>query len=92
MRHEGGDFRVGEVVLQAGVRLTPARVALAAALGHAEVPTLRPLKVAVMSTGDEVIEPGQPLRAGQVYNSNAYGLIGMLEEAGCQAALLPAAP
>ncbi len=92
VRHEGGDFRVGETVLRAGVRLTPSRVALAAALGHAEVPTFRPLKVAVMSTGDEVVEPGQPLTAGQVYNSNAYGLLGMLQEAGCQAVLLPAAP
>ena len=92
VRQEGGDFKAGETVLRAGVRLTPSRVALAAALGHAEVPTLRPLKVAVMSTGDEVVEPGQPLEPGQVYNSNAYGLIGMLEEAGCQAVLLPAVP
>ncbi|TSA87721.1 molybdopterin molybdotransferase MoeA [Deinococcus detaillensis] len=92
VRHEGGDFRTGETVLRAGVRLTPSRVALAAALGHAEVPTLRPLKVAVMSTGDEVVEPGLPLTAGQVYNSNAYGLLGMLQEAGCEAVLLPAAP
>ena len=92
VRPEGGDFQVGETVLRAGLRLTPARVALAAALGHAELPIFRPLKVAVMSTGDEVIEPGQPLRAGQVYNSNAYGLLGMLREAGCEAVLLPAAP
>ncbi|AWN21860.1 molybdopterin molybdenumtransferase MoeA [Deinococcus irradiatisoli] len=92
VRHEGGDFRAGETVLMAGMRLTPARVALAAALGHAEVPIFKPLKVAVMSTGDEVVEPGQPLGAGQVYNSNAYGLVGMLEEAGCEAVLLPAAP
>lgn len=92
VRHEAGDFQAGETVLRSGVRLTPSRVALAAALGYAEVPTLKPLKVAVMSTGDEVIEPGQPLSAGQVYNSNAYGLLGMLEEAGCETALLPAAP
>lgn len=92
VRQEGGDFKAGETVLRAGALLTPARVALAAALGHAEVPTLKPLRVAVMSTGDEVIEPGAPLKPGQVYNSNAYGLLGMLREAGCEAILLPAAP
>lgn len=92
VRHEGGDFRAGEVVLQAGQPLTPSRVALAAALGYAEVPVRRRLRVALLSTGDEVIEPGLPLRPGQVYDSNRYGLHAMLEECGCDVLPLGHAP
>lgn len=82
VRAEGGDFQVGEVVLLAGQRLTPARLALAVSLGHAEVPVRRKLRVAVLSTGDEVREPGSVLLPGQVYDSNRYGLSAMIREAG----------
>ncbi|TDE86285.1 gephyrin-like molybdotransferase Glp [Deinococcus sp. S9] len=92
VRQEGSDFRAGEVVLRAGLLLTPPRVALAAALGHAEIPVRRRLRVALLSTGDEVIEPGQPLRAGQVYDSNRCGLQAMLEECGCEVLSLGHAP
>ena len=92
VRHEGGDFRAGEVVLRAGLRLTPSRLALAAALGHAEVPVHSRLRVALLSTGDEVIEPGQALKVGQVYDSNRYGLTAMLEECACEVLPLGRAP
>ncbi len=92
VRHEGGDFRAGETILTAGTLLTPPRVALAAALGHAEVPVRRRLRVALLSTGDEVIEPGHPLGPGQVYDSNRYGLQAMLEECGCDVLALGHAP
>ena len=82
VRAEGGDFRAGEVVLRAGQRLTPARLALAVSLGHAEVVVRRRLRVAVLSTGDEVREPGSMLLPGQVYDSNRYGLSAMIREAG----------
>lgn len=92
VRPEGGDFRAGETILTAGTLLTPPRVALAAALGYAEIPVRRRLRVALLSTGDEVIEPGQPLRPGQVYDSNRYGLQAMLEECGCDVLALGHAP
>lgn len=92
VRHEGGDFRAGEVVLHAGQRLTAPRLALAAALGHAELSVQRRLRVALLSTGDEVVTPGQPLTPGQVYDSNSVGLHAMLLEAGCEVLPLGHAP
>jgi molybdopterin molybdotransferase len=58
VRHTGFDFRAGEVLLQAGRRLGPREVALAAAMGHGRVPVRRPPRVAVISTGDELVAPG----------------------------------
>ncbi len=92
VRAEGGDFRAGEVVLQAGQRLTPARLALAVSLGYAEVPVQRRLRVALLSTGDEVREPGTALSPGQVYDSNRYGLAAMIREAGAEVLDLGHAP
>ena len=92
VRPEGGDFRVGEVVLHAGQRLTPARLALAVSLGHAEVAVRRRLRVALLSTGDEVREPGTVLTPGQVYDSNRYGLAAMICEAGAEVIDLGHAP
>jgi len=92
VRHEGGDFRAGEVVLHAGQVLTAPRLALAAALGHARLSVQRRLRVALLSTGDEVVPPGQPLTPGQVYDSNSVGLHAMLLEAGCEVLPLGHAP
>ncbi|MFK7600841.1 gephyrin-like molybdotransferase Glp [Deinococcus sp. SM5_A1] len=92
VRPEGGDFRAGETVMRAGLRLSAPRVALAVALGHARLPVRRKLRVALLSTGDEVIEPGLPLQAGQVYDSNRVGLSAMLGENGCEVIELGHAP
>lgn len=92
VRHKGDDFSEGETVLQAGLPLTASRLALATALGYAQIPVLTPLRVALLSTGDEVIEPGQPLQAGQVYDSNSVGLSAMLQECGCEVLPLGRAP
>ena len=91
VRPEGGDFHAGETVMAAGLRLTPARLALAAALGHAQVPVRR-WRVALLSTGDEVVMPGQPLLPGQVYDSNRVGLSALLREAGGEVLDLGHAP
>ena len=92
VRPEGGDFRAGEVVLHTGQRLTPARLALAVSLGHAEVTVRRRLRVALLSTGAEVREPGTVLTPGQVYDSNRYGLAAMIREAGAEVIDLGHAP
>ena len=92
VRPEGGDFHAGEVVLKTGLPLTASRLALVAALGHAEVRVYSRLRVALLTTGDEVVTPGTPLQAGQVYDSNSVGLNAMLHECGCEVVPLGHAP
>lgn len=92
VRHLGDDFGVGAELLPAGVRLTPARVALAVAGGYARLPVQRRVRVALLSTGDEVREAGTPLQAGEVYDSNRYGLRGMLLDCGAEVLDLGLAP
>lgn len=85
VRRAGSDVAAGDVVLGAGVRLGPAQLGLAAALGLTEVPVRAPLRVAVVSTGAELAAPGEPLAPGQIYDSNGTLLVGALREAGIEA-------
>ncbi|RIH84207.1 gephyrin-like molybdotransferase Glp [Calidithermus roseus] len=92
IRHRGDDLRQGEVYLHRGTWLNAARVALAAAMGYPSLPVVRRPRVGILSTGDEVVEPGQPLPYGGVYNSNSYALAGQVQEAGGEAVVLGKVP
>jgi len=71
LRTRGEDVLTGAVVLAAGTVIGPPQIGVAAALGFAELPVRRPLRVLVLSTGTELVEPGKPLGPGQIYESNA---------------------
>jgi molybdopterin molybdotransferase len=83
-RHAGEDVLAGSVAMAAGRRLRPADLGLAAALGCDSLPVYRPLRVALMSTGDEVREPGAPLDPGAIYDANRVMLAALLRGLGCE--------
>jgi molybdopterin molybdotransferase len=82
-RHAGEDVAKGTVALPAGRRLKPADLGLAAALGNDRLMVFRPLRVALLSTGDEVREAGQPLAPGMIYDANRAMLRALLQGLGC---------
>jgi molybdopterin molybdotransferase len=85
IRPRGQDISRGSTVLQAGHRLRPQDLGLIASLGIAVIQVRTRLRVAVISTGEELVEPGRNLGPGQIYNSNRYLLQGLLGQWGFEA-------
>ena len=96
VRLSGEDVKKGAVALPAGTRLTPAELGLAASLGVAHVSVLRKPRVALFSTGDELVMPGEvapdQMRPGAIYNSNRFFLKALLHRMGCEVSDLGIVP
>jgi len=84
IRRRGQDIVVGSVVVERGTRLGPGHVGLLASVGQASATVYAQLRVAILATGDELVEPGQFAGPGKIYNSNRYLVAGILAETGCE--------
>ena len=89
VRRAGEDVRIGDALLAAGQVLTPSRIALAAGQGVDRLEVVRRPTVAIFTTGDELVEPGLPLRPGELYNSNRELLMGLLRADGYEPVAWP---
>lgn len=87
IRRAGEDIERGETVLRSGTTLGPAEIGVLASVGRARAVCARRPSVAVLTTGDELQEPGETLRPGAIRNSNSYALAALVEEAGGELAL-----
>jgi gephyrin len=82
IRRIGSDLDAGELAVAAGTVLGPAELGMVASLGIDPVPVRRRPRVSVMSTGDELVDPGMPVSPGQIRDSNRFTLLAALEQAG----------
>ncbi len=87
IRTSGSDLQLGQTVVKANQDLCVASLGLLSSLGIAEVQVLSKPRVALMMTGDELVQPGNPCAAGQIYDSNSVMLSHLLQEMGCQVTL-----
>ncbi|HEV2549423.1 MAG TPA: gephyrin-like molybdotransferase Glp [Stellaceae bacterium] len=84
VRHAGEDVMAGSLAIASGQRLGPQHLALAAAIGRTNLPLRRRLKVAVLSSGDELRQPGETVGPGEIYDANRFAVTGALKDLGCE--------
>jgi len=84
VRPAGNDIRRGTTILNKGCRLRAQDIGLAASIGLQTLPVFAPIRVGMFFTGDELVEPGETLALGKIYDSNRYTLHGLLEAMGCE--------
>src|SRR5215213_1591025 len=84
IRPVGFDLRRGDLLLSAGTRLGPAEIGLVAGLGLSPIAVRRRPRVSILSTGDELVEPGEPVGPGQIRDSNRFSLIAALQAEGAE--------
>ncbi|MDB9865439.1 molybdopterin molybdotransferase MoeA [Candidatus Thioglobus sp.] len=83
IRPTGNDILKDKVILSSGRQIKPQDISLAASVGVGELVVFKKIKVGVFFTGDELVEPGNPLTPGKIYNSNRYALVALLKQVGC---------
>jgi len=82
IRKCGENIAEGQVGLEKGCYLTPQSISMCATMGHSTIPVLQRLKIGIISTGDELRSPGEELSYGEIYESNSYGLSGLVKMLG----------
>ena len=83
IRKKGENLREGQVALTGGTRLSPHHLGLAATMGHPLLPLHRRLIISIIPTGDELKQPGEELVQGEIYESNSFGLAGLVKQLDC---------
>ena len=84
IRPRGNDIQRGATILRQGMRLRAQDIGLAASVGLGSLPVFDAVRVGIFFTGDELVEPGEALASGKIYDSNRYTLHGLLESLGCE--------
>lgn len=83
IRFKGEDVKEGETILSAGTVLRPSEISMLASFGRLFIPVHRRVRVAILSTGDELVDPGEALAPGKIINSNSLALAAAVRETGC---------
>ena len=85
IRKRAENLSIGQEALFAGTHLSSASIALAGTMGHGQVEVINKPRIAILSTGDELVQPGTELEPGQIYESNSHALASLVESMGCEA-------